>query len=128
MSRSYQGLNQSILDKYMDLDTGGKVQAMYVWIDGTDEHLRCKTKTLDFEPQVPDDLPVWNYDGSSTGQASGHNSDTYLHPVALFRDPFRRGKNKLVLCETYKYDHKPCETNKRKSCLEAMEKGKASKF
>ena len=41
--------------------------------------------------------------------------------VALFRDPFRKGKNKLVLCETYQYNHKPTRTNTRKSCLDVME-------
>jgi len=53
------------------------------------------------------DCPIWNYDGSSTYQAEGSNSDMYLHPVALFRDPFRCGKHKLVLCEVYKYNKKP---------------------
>ena len=60
----------------------------------------------------------------STGQSKGHNSDMYLYPVALFRDPFRQGKNKLVLCEVYNYDHEPTQMNKRKSCNEAMERAK----
>lgn len=68
------------------------------------------------------DLPIWNYDGSSTGQATGQNSDTYLYPVAIYRDPFRQGDNKLVLCDTYKYNKLPTESNHRKSCLEVMEK------
>ena len=50
---------------------------------------------------------MWNFDGSSTGQASGENSDVYLRPVALFRDPFRLGKNKLVLCECITHDRVP---------------------
>ena len=68
------------------------------------------------------ELPIWNFDGSSTGQAEGSNSDVYLYPVALYRDPFRLGENKLVLCETYKYNKKPTETNHRKSCMETMDR------
>ena len=56
---------------------------------------------------LPTELPIWNFDGSSTGQAEGSNSDVYLYPVAMYRDPFRLGNNKLVLCETYKHNRKP---------------------
>lgn len=35
------------------------------------------------------DLKVWNYDGSSTGQADGHNSEVLLKPRAIFNDCFR---------------------------------------
>ena len=35
------------------------------------------------------ELPVWNFDGSCSYLAEGSNSDVYLHPVALYRDPFR---------------------------------------
>jgi len=99
---------------------------MYVWIDGTGEGLRAKTKTMEFEPQKPEDCPVWNFDGSSTGQAEGSNSDVYLHPVRLFNDPFRRGKNKLLLCETYKYNKLPTDTNKRLTCNQVMQRAKDS--
>jgi len=118
---------KDVLHKYMELPLKDeKVQAMYVWIDGTGEGLRAKTRTLDKEPKQPSDCPIWNYDGSSTGQAEGENSDVYLHPVALFRDPFRLGNNKLVLCEAYDFENKPVGTNNRKTCNEAMEAAKAS--
>ena len=74
-----------------------------------------------FNSNFPE-LPTWNFDGSSTGQAEGQNSDVYLYPVAMYRDPFRGGDNKLVMCETYKYNKKPTETNHRKECDEIMRK------
>ena len=64
-------------------------------------------RTLDCEPKCVEELPEWNFDGSSTFQSEGSNSDMYLHPVAMFRDPFRKDPNKLVLCEVFKYNRKP---------------------
>jgi len=116
--------SKDVLSKYMELPQGGSVQATYIWIDGTGQGLRSKTKTLESKPTKVADVPVWNYDGSSCGQALGENSDTYLHPVKIYPDPFRRGDNVLVLCEAYKHDKAPMESNKRKACLEVMEKAK----
>lgn len=119
-------LDKSITKNYLTLpQPDDRIQVLYVWIDGSGESLRCKTKTVEFIPQKPEELPIWNFDGSSTGQAEGSNSDVYLHPVALFNDPFRRGHNKIVLCETYKYNKKPTDTNFRKPCNEVMQKAKA---
>ena len=53
------------------------------------------------------ELPEWNFDGSSTFQSEGSNSDMYLVPAAMFRDPFRKDPNKLVFCEVFKYNRKP---------------------
>ena len=103
---------KSVLQKYLDLpQPHDKVLCTYIWIDGTGENLRSKTMTVDFEPKEATELPWWNFDGSSTGQAEGSNSDVYLKPVAIFRDPFLRGTNKLVLCETYKFDKTPTGIN-----------------
>ena len=117
--------NKTVLNRYLALQQpDNKTQCMYVWIDGTGEYLRAKTKTVEFVPNNFAELPIWNYDGSSTGQAKGQNSDTYLNPVAMYPDPIRGGNNKLVLCQTFKFDKTPTETNKRKECNEIMEKAK----
>lgn len=56
---------------------------------------------------ISSDIPEWNFDGSSTYQAEGSNSDMYLIPVCMFRDPFTLDPNKLVLCEVLKYNRLP---------------------
>ncbi|CAM4887502.1 unnamed protein product [Rotaria socialis] len=115
------GLDKAVLNRYLALpQPDNKVMVTYIWIDGTGENVRAKTRTLDQEPKSPADIPWWNFDGSSTGQAEGSNSDIYLKPVSIFNDPFMLGKNKLVMCETYKYNKEPTATNKRASCAEAM--------
>merc|ERR1712108_7494 len=124
MTQMHAQTNKTVLDKYLKLDQGTRVQALYIWIDGTGEGLRSKTKTLEEYPNSVADLPIWNYDGSSCYQAEGSNSDTYLHPVKFYPDPFRGGKNIMVMCETYKYNKEKTETNKRKECAEVMEKAK----
>ncbi|EDO40606.1 predicted protein [Nematostella vectensis] len=113
-----------VLEKYQRLDQGDRVQALYIWVDGSGEGIRCKSRTLDKPPKSHEDLPIWNFDGSSTAQAEGCNSDVYLHPINIFKDPFRGGNNILVLCETYQFDHKPTRTNKRKTCFDVMESEK----
>uniref|UniRef100_A0A9J2P9F1 Glutamine synthetase n=1 Tax=Ascaris lumbricoides TaxID=6252 RepID=A0A9J2P9F1_ASCLU len=117
------------LFSYFSLSQGDCVQATYIWIDGTGEFLRSKTRTLSFEPKSLQDLPMWNFDGSSTGLAQGNDSDIYLKPIALYPDPFRRQPNKLVFCETLKANNEPTgtfyvasqiSTNHRARCAEVM--------
>lgn len=100
--------DKQVLRKFLELEQPeDKILATYVWIDGTGENLRSKTMTIDFEPTDINQLSWWNFDGSSTAQAEGSNSDVFLKPVAIFKDPFLLGKNKIVLCETYTYDKRP---------------------
>ena len=113
--------NAGLLAKYMALPQPEEsIQAMYVWIDGK-QGMRAKTRTLKFVPKTPSELPIWNFDGSSTYQSLGNNADVYLRPCALYNDPFRGGNNKLVLCETISYDKKPTQSNTRYSCNLVMD-------
>jgi len=89
----------------------------YIWIDAKNE-LRSKTKVFDTfsnnnESPKLKDLPNWNYDGSSTNQATSEDSDVVLKPCAMFNDPFRKYNSYLVLCDTYTNDNKPLKTNNR---------------
>ncbi|CAF1363669.1 unnamed protein product [Rotaria sordida] len=118
---SVTSMNKATLTRYLSLpqpDT--KVIATYIWIDGTGENLRAKTRTLDKVPKSSEEIPLWHYAGSSTGEAEDSDSDIYLKPIAMFKDPFMLGQNILVMCEAYKYINEPTATNKRFKCAEAM--------
>lgn len=93
----------------------------YIWID-VDNKTRSKTKII-YDKDIISylDCPNWTFDGSSTGQAIGNNSDIILKPVAIYKDPFRKHLNYisyLVLCEIYNNNNSVHETNHRKKCLE----------
>merc|ERR1719310_1800319 len=130
-------LDLEIQQRFLGLDQGEKVMAEYVWIGGNNE-LRCKTKTLTKAPKSVDELPVWNFDGSSTEQAPGTDSEVLLYPRAIYRDPFRAGpsgksKNIIVLCDCYKPDPdgpkgvgEAIPTNTRVYCKAIMDKVKAT--
>lgn len=90
--------------------------AEYVWIGGTSPcDLRSKTRVLKMG-QAP---PIWNYDGSSTEQAKGEDSEVLINPVRIYPDPFRRDGDLLVLCETLKHDS-PLADNMRPRCEEIL--------
>jgi len=95
-------------------------QAEYIWIDGTKPSplMRCKTRIIadGKEPKQ------WGFDGSSTNQAPGHNSDCTLNPVFVCPDPIRGGDNVLVLCDVGLPDGSAHETNTRSACLEVAER------
>jgi hypothetical protein len=75
---------------------------------------RSKTRVLDKMPKTVDELPLWNYDGSSTGQAPGEDSEVFLQPAFMCKDPMRpQGNNILVLCEMLTPDMKPIPTSTR---------------
>ncbi|XP_077518707.1 glutamine synthetase, mitochondrial-like isoform X3 [Amblyomma americanum] len=116
---------ESVLRRYLDLEQpDDAVFCTYVFVDGTLEKVRSKIKTLDFEPKRVEDCPVWTFCalGSYQWPDGGPKSEAYLVPVALFRDPFFGGRNKIVLCEVLQHDRKPMKTNTRKSCYQAMQK------
>ena len=85
------------------------------------------------QPASPADLPRWNYDGSSTGQAPGDDSEVMIIPRAIYADPFRGGDNILVMCDSYEPNKpgqgagelKPIPTNTRYACAKFCDAAKA---
>ena len=92
----------------------------YVWIGGEDE-LRSKTRVMEAKDNLSE-IPEWNYDGSSTKQAEGNDSEVIIRPVKMVKDPFRGKDHRLVLCDTYKPDGTPLPNNHRVKAKEIFDK------
>ena len=95
--------------------------AEYVWVSAKGL-LRSKTRVLPHAVSNMNDLPLWNYDGSSTMQATGRHSDVGLKPVRIYHDPFRRENNIMVMCECYDdlVNLKPNQENTREKLRKAL--------
>lgn len=99
-------------------------RAEYIWLDGEQptQHLRSKTRVLDLDPTKASikDFPEWSFDGSSTYQSTGDNSDLILNPVNFCIDPIRNNGSFLVLCEVNNADSTPHKTNSRSKLRELL--------
>ena len=100
----------------------------YVWTDA-DGGLRSKNRVVDIgvagvECIVNESARwEWSFDGSSTGQATGTDSDVLIRPVAIYPNPFYKSPSfgqraYLVLCDCYNKDGTPHSTNTRTQCAQ----------
>lgn len=97
----------------------------YIWLDGAHptQALRSKSRCLSYNESMElNDLPEWSFDGSSTQQASGNDSDCLLNPVFMIQDPIRGKGNYLAMCEVLNADGSIHESNQRAILRDAMEK------
>jgi len=80
-----------------------KVSLEYIWIGGKGE-FRSKIKIMTVcRELVLEDIPEWNFDGTSTQQANSLDTEVMLKPVKFVKSPFHlvHCESYLVLCEAY---------------------------
>jgi glutamine synthetase len=116
----------------INMIAGRSIQLLeYVWVD-LNGNLRSKIRVHNGYPIIHiDDCPLWNFDGSSTGQSlSGEVSDVFIKPVRLYKNPLINYKpsptysdqSMIVLCECLNCDMTPHETNHRSKCAKTSKK------
>jgi glutamine synthetase len=104
--------------------------AEYIWIDGTNPVPLVRSKSKVFAKNFTGEVTLenfdnWSFDGSSTNQAMGHDSDCILKPVNFVKDPIRGEGSYLVLCEVLLPDGTVHPSNTRAKLRHALENGGA---
>lgn len=108
----------------------------YIWLDGNKpQQLRSKIKIIrrennDTIGEIVSkyrsgdiEAPIWNFDGSSTGQADTSKSELLIKPVNFYINPFVDPPTQdsiLVLCEVYNTDMTPHNTNTRHDMVKTV--------
>jgi len=110
-----------MVDQYLTNDTS---LFEYIWLDSKN-NFRSKTKVMkvNLSNNILEQLPIWNYDGSSTGQSEGKDSEIFLKPITIFIDPFRpKNSAYLVLCEMMDKEMISLKNSNRANALNIFEK------
>ncbi|MGH1439996.1 MAG: glutamine synthetase beta-grasp domain-containing protein [Cellvibrionaceae bacterium] len=97
-----------------------KSKLEYIWLDGYTPTQSLRSKTMvrsDFGGTLAE-CPMWSFDGSSTEQADGSDSDCLLKPVAIIPDPDRKNSY-LVMTEVLNADGSAHVSNGRATIDEA---------
>ncbi|SVB51319.1 uncharacterized protein METZ01_LOCUS204173, partial [marine metagenome] len=94
----------------------------YLWLDGCNPtQIRSKTKIVKSFGRKGGEAPIWGFDGSSTEQAKGSDSDCVLKPVRVYPNPLEDSDYaSIVLCEVWNVDDTPHETNTRRLLEETI--------
>ena len=89
----------------------------YIWVDAVGG-VRSKTRVVATDASAAD----WNFDGSSTGQATGaRTSEVGLRPINWWKDPLRTGPvaSELILCDLLDNSGNPIRSTPRAVAAEA---------
>lgn len=119
--------------------------AEYIWLGGNNE-FRSKNRTITIcsdenDNHIKEDdilvlsnYPEWSYDGSSTNQAKGEDSEIILKPCAVYRDYSVNDSQYLlnhvkvfVLCETYYPNGDKLPNNHRDDAVKIFNQNKEAR-
>jgi glutamine synthetase len=92
----------------------------YIWLDSNDE-FRSKIKIIRNKTIINslEDIPEWNYDGNSTGEASLETSEVKLIPIKFYHHVNNNLFPYLVLCETHNVStNKRCQYSKSREIFD----------
>jgi len=104
-----------------------KVALEYVWQDPK-QQFRTKVKFVDVNVSSTESAEKkateWNFDGSSTGQAEGHNSEIMIKPFLTLCSPFNEDDldKYYVFCECFNADGTPAKGNTRRQAVDYFER------
>ena len=87
--------------------------AEYIWLDANNK-FRSKIRVV----SSPNEITNWNFDGSSTGQATIESSEVILKPCKVFvnpllKSPYNMLSSVLVVCDLYTIQGEPLQNNHR---------------
>ena len=110
------------------------IKLEYLWLDGYETpnirskaHIDFDSSTLGFSSGEEFQLEMfleWGFDGSSTEQADGGDSDCILKPVSIYRNTIENtfsGDSYIVLCEVMNRDGTPHSSNTRSKLRDIAE-------
>ena len=95
----------------------------YIWLDANN-NFRSKVKaTYDFKIVVAE-TEMWNFDGSSTNQATGNDSEIFLKPYKIFTGGLKKSHQSYyyVFCECLNPNGTPHKTNTRNKVVDFFNK------
>lgn len=84
----------------------------YIWL-GAQNFIRNKIRVIDLHKPILENIPEWNYDGSSTGQSLDIDTEITIKPVKMIKNPIDNDTDYIVLCDTYDSSDHPLITNHR---------------
>ena len=102
------------------INATNKFVAEYIWLDSTGKY-RSKTRVcnnldyLEKDKFNSSNYPIWNYDGSSTGDAKTVNesgiTECIIRPVAVYPNVFQYYNDVFIYCQAFYLDNERFEGN-----------------